>query len=309
MPIILPRMLSWPSLPRPNIAASSGGTGFVGLPQFVLLKDSGTTVRARIISAGILSFLLFLSGIVDSSSENLAAGLDKKSFDCVQIIPTSISEPAVRHAAQQLARKAALRPESLALLARFNHAQTLATAPPGQTAFGPIRLQAILHNETELANAFSSLPVEERVVFPKVFIHVDAVWFKAIPEVGERLYFSTKTPTTDDSVLTFDASSGRLTVWQINTPLWRIENAGAVSELGSLTSVAAVQIGAPPELVQVFAWHPNEFEKAIRQVILQRLRQLRIQPSSVDTVTIRFRWTGGEFTLDLEPVYNVSVRS
>ena len=67
--------------------------------------------------------------------------------------------------------------------------------------------------------------------------------------------------------------------------------------------VAALsRLDSAVDSVQVLIWHSLQFESVLRRVILQRLGQLGLQPSAVDAVTARFRWTDGAFVLDLEPI-------
>jgi hypothetical protein len=146
------------------------------------------------------------------------------------------------------------------------------------------------------------LPVEERAVFPAVFIRVNDEWFRALHETGERIYFSTVTPREGQRTLCFDPDFGELVTELSRSPLWGVEEPNLVPALSNLRASAARQLGSEIGAIRVFTWHPAQFENALKEIILRRLAQLGLQSSTVDSVTVRFRLTTDGLGLDLEPI-------
>lgn len=283
--------------------------GFTRPPCLIMLEAPGPTRRARIISAGVFTFAMLLLAWGNLRNGPASAHRGRRFADAVQL---SFPEPSAKKtpfaesgtARNVTARRAGAASPYPSNLKRLGAGSGRREHP----TLGSIHLQTLLQHEGELSSAFSSLPVDERAVFPTVYIRVNDEWFHALHETGERVYFSTVTPMDGEPTLCFDPDSGGLVTEQSRSPLWGVQEPNLVPALSNLRVSAARHLDSEIGTIRVFTWHPAHFENAIREVILRRLAQLGLQPSSVDTVTVRFRHTNDGLILDLEPIRRHAVR-
>jgi len=75
-----------------------------------------------------------------------------------------------------------------------------------------------------------------------------------------------------------------------------------VPALAVLRAAAARRMGASPELVGLYTWHPPELENALRMFVLARTEQIGTHLGPHDVVTVRLASGAGGFVMNLEPV-------
>jgi hypothetical protein len=143
------------------------------------------------------------------------------------------------------------------------------------------------------------LPSEEKAAFPPLYVTVNSDWLLALPQTGERLYFSGKVPNPDTTVLAFSPLKGFF--WeQAQSPLWRVESPELVPELENLRGEAAQQLGLPRDDIEIYTYHPPMLESALQALVLRRIEESGLHPSEVASATVSFHVTQDGFIIELE---------
>jgi hypothetical protein len=191
-------------------------------------------------------------------------------------------------------------------LAPFRTAAThAAPSEPRNSApetLGTLPLPRLLDRETALAAGFAALTPEQRLALPRVSIRVNAEWVEALPQTQERLYFSLTTPQVGVPVLAYSPATQTFTWERPLRPLWQIRDGGRVPSLAVLRAAAARRLGASPEFVGLYTWHPPELEDALRMFVLGRMEQMGVHLGPHDVVTVRLASGTGGFVMNLEPL-------
>jgi hypothetical protein len=182
--------------------------------------------------------------------------------------------------------------------------QTAPSAPriSAPETLGTLPLPRLLDRETALAAGFAALTPEQRLALPRVSIRVNAEWLEALPETQERLYFSLTTPLAGVPVLAYSPATQTFTLERPLRPLWQIRDGERVPSLAALRAAAARRLGASPELVGLYTWHPPELENALRMFVLARMEQMGVHLGPRDVVTVRLASGTGGFVMNLEPL-------
>jgi len=167
---------------------------------------------------------------------------------------------------------------------------------------GTLPLPQLLDRETALAAGFAVLTPEQRLALPRVSIRVNAEWLEALPQTQERLYFSLTRPQVGVAVLAYSPATQAFTWERPLRPLWQIRDGERVPALAVLRAAAARRMGASPELVGLYTWHPPELENALRMFVLARTEQIGTHLGPHDVVTVRLASVAGGFVMNLEPV-------
>lgn len=287
---------AWLSAPRRNPPLRP--------PRLLLLDRKGPDPWALACSFSLLVLSLIALCILGQATRTPRTAMDLQRSAVLIRFPSILPEVSSARKQKPLARRGKhQRIHQIETEAGEHGGSAVPTATSEAHALlGSVTLREIVHGEKSLAAEFTALPPEERVTFPRVYIRVNSEWVQALPETGEKLYFSSSTPTKGGMALTYDPSSGRFVLDQVSTPLWRVENPGVVSGLDRLMAEAALQLGLPAGLIQVFTWHPTDFENAIKAVILRRISDSATVPAEIDSVTVSFRSTDRGYVLDLDPI-------
>lgn len=172
---------------------------------------------------------------------------------------------------------------------------------PGWGELGVLPLPRLIGNEAALAASFAALTPDERRALPRVTIRVNAEWLEALPETGEKLYFSV-TPPQNTDVLTYRPVTHSFNLERPQHPLWQIRDGDRVPALEALRAAAARRLGVPAELVGLYTWHPNILEEALRMFVLERMRQQGVQLGPRGLVTVRIESAPDGFVMNLEPI-------
>jgi hypothetical protein len=167
---------------------------------------------------------------------------------------------------------------------------------------GTLPLPRLLDRETALAAGFAALTPEQRLALPRVSIRVNAEWLEALPETQERLYFSLTTPLGGVPVLAYSPATQTFILERPMRPLWQIRDGERVPSLAALRAAAARRLGASPEFVGLYTWHPPELENALRMFVLARMEQMGVHLGPHDVVTVRLVSGTGGFVMNLEPL-------
>ena len=230
------------------------------------------------------------------------------------LAPAAPAEPAEAAKADVVPRsQLALQPlpsRDLALPAvDFKPFPTAAThsapsTPPSSApqTLGTLPLPRLLDRETALAAGFAALTTEQRLALPQVSIRVNAEWLEALPQTQERLYFSLTTPQAAVAVLAYSPATHTF-IWEHPLrPLWQIRDSDRVPSLAALRAAAARRLGASPELVGLYTWHPPDLENALRMFVRTRMEQMGVHLGPRDMVTVRLASGTDGFVMNLEPL-------
>ena len=167
---------------------------------------------------------------------------------------------------------------------------------------GSLPLPRLLDRETTLAAGFAALTAEQRLALPQVSIRVNAEWLEALPQTQERLYFSLTTPQAAVAVLAYSPATQAFTWERPLRPLWQIRDGDRVPSLAGLRAAAARRLGASPELVGLYTWHPPDLENALRMFVRTRMEQMGVHLGPHDMVTVRLASGTDGFVMNLEPL-------
>jgi hypothetical protein len=173
------------------------------------------------------------------------------------------------------------------------------TAPE---TLGTLPLPRLLDRETALAAGFAALTPEQRLSLPRVSIRVNAEWLEALPQTQERLYFSVTTPQAGVPVLAYSPATQTFTWERPLRPLWQIREGERVPSLAALRAAAGRRLGASPQFVGLYTWHPPELENALRMFVLARMEQMGVRLGPHDVVTVRLASGTDGFVMNLEPL-------
>jgi hypothetical protein len=169
-------------------------------------------------------------------------------------------------------------------------------------SLGTLPLPRLLDRESALAAGFSALTAEQRLALPQVSIRVNAEWVEALPQTRERLYFSFAPPLAGVAVLAYSPATQTFTLERPLRPLWQIRDGERVPALAALRAAAARRLGASPELVRLYTWHPPDLENALRMFVLARMQQMGVRLGPHDVVTVRLASGTDGFVMNLEPL-------
>ena len=167
---------------------------------------------------------------------------------------------------------------------------------------GTLPLPRLLDRESALAAGFAALTPEQRLALPQVSIRVNAEWLEALPQTRERLYFSFTPPQAGVAVLAYSPATQSFTLERPLRPLWQIRDGERVPALAALRAAAARRLGASPELVGLYTWHPPDLENALRMFVLARMEQIGVHLGPHDVVTVRLASGTDGFVMNLEPL-------
>lgn len=175
-------------------------------------------------------------------------------------------------------------------------------------ALGTLPLNSLLRDQAFLATQLASLPSDQRLALPQVWIRVNAEWFAALAQTHERLYFSLTTPGAESEVLAYLPATNHFVLERPQRPLWQVRDGEQVPALAALRIAAARQLGAPASLVGIYTWHPPVLESALRMFVFEQMRQLGVRLGPQDVVTVRLASGPGGCVMNLEPIRDDSLR-
>jgi hypothetical protein len=195
-------------------------------------------------------------------------------------------------------------------LAQAPAAKAAGNRPPlDRTAsLGVLPLEQLIRREPFLAAGLEALTRTQRSAMPAVSIRVNAEWLQVLPQTQEKLYFSVMTPQANDPVLAYSAASRSFTLEQPRRPLWRIRDVERVPALVVLRSAARRQLHVSPELIGLYTWHPPMFEDALQMFVVERLRDLGVELSSRDSITVSLVSAPAGYLMKLEAVRPAGVQ-
>lgn len=267
-------------------------------PRFILLHHGGPSARALVSSFTLLGLVVcFLCHFPKADGPPLAHFQRNLAIHLATFVP-----PVETHErAAPLAQEKVIHRGYQDSVAQASAVTVLARADV-RPILTPIPLRELVSKQGMLAASFAALSLEDRLAFPQVSILVNGDWVQALAESKEKLYFATITPRSDGMVLTYSASAGQFAFEHPGSPLWRVERSETVPELERLRQAARDRLQVNPDLIQIFTWHPADFENALRALILRKIAEAGLRVSDVGPITIRFHSTATGFVLEMGPL-------